>query len=63
MTKSLNDIITEAQAEGADIATLVADLQALAAEPAAGAITPVSVAITLSDESVVTLPVPPAVAE
>lgn len=57
--KSINDIIADAQAEGAEIATLIADLQTLAAAPSVDAtVTPVSVSITMSDESVVTLPVP-----
>lgn len=63
MAKVLADIISEAQADGADIATLVADLQAFEAEQgnAPVAATPVSVAITMSDESVVEIPATPAV--
>ena len=50
MPKTLSDIITEAQADGAEIATLVADLQALeSASPVAPTI--VNVVATFSDGS------------
>lgn len=71
MPKSASDIQAELQAaldqEGADETThaaaltqAISDLEALAASASTGgtAVTPVSVAITMSDASVVTLPVP-----